>query len=153
MLAAVCENEALRHATVGLECNALSAEGLASLRARLGEGGAIDGRFQQPRCAYVNDLAKASGEQGRVAAILGLGGGGGGASPSAGRVWEMARDGRRTGDVAVFLAAAAIPPRLAQNYFPQGEVWMGVGGVPRLTVRNMLSAEGAIGKLASWQGA
>ena len=117
LLSAVGENSCLSRVMLGLECNALTAEGLDGLRAQLRgysvagswtaagaaagasltsgqpHGVVIDGRFQQPRCLLISDLCKGWGEHGRIAAILPLQGkGGAGGVPA--------------GDVALFLAAA-----------------------------------------------
>jgi len=116
LLSAVGENSCLSRVQLGLECNALTAEGLAGLRAQLRgysvasswtaagaaagasstagqpHGVVIDGRFQQPRCLLISDLSKGWGEHGRVAAILPLQGRGG-------------SGGALAGDVALFLAA------------------------------------------------
>ena len=99
LLSAVADHANLR-LKIGLECNALSAECLATLRRQLPDGCSITGRFQQPRCGHVNDLSKASGEHGRVAAIVPL------AFSAGGPLSNKAAFSSKYGDVAIFLASS-----------------------------------------------
>lgn len=69
LMAAVRDRAELRLSII-LDSNAISLDAIGPLRRNLPAGCTLSCKFQQPRCTYVHDLTKASGEHGRVCAVL-----------------------------------------------------------------------------------